>query len=130
MKKLLSILLSVIMLLGLMSINVFAEESIKVKLVNYHDKDGNFIAEKYIDFDVAPSIIDGRTMVPIRAVAEELGYYVCYDNDTGAYNRNYFVKRLQRAIDKIPIFFTKTTLTTIFTIVVIIEINIGFLTSL
>ena len=84
MKKLLSILLSVIMLLGLMSINVFAEESIKVKLVNYHDKDGNFIAEKYIDFDVAPSIIDGRTMVPIRAVAEELGYYVCYDNDTGA----------------------------------------------
>lgn len=84
MKKLISILLSVVMVLGLMSVNVFADESIKVRLLNYHDKDGNLISEKYIDFDVAPTIIDGRTMVPIRAVAEELGYYVSYDKDTGA----------------------------------------------
>ncbi len=84
MKKLISILLSVVMLLGLMSVNVFADEPIKVRLLNYHDKDGNLIAEKYIDFDVAPTIINGRTMVPIRAVAEELGYYVSYDKDTGA----------------------------------------------
>ena len=32
----------------------------------------------------------------------ELERMAYYDNDTGAYNRNYFVKRLQHAIDKIP----------------------------
>ena len=84
MKRFVSILLSMVMIVGLLSVNVFADEPIKVRLLNYHDKDGNLIAEKYIDFDVAPIIINGRTMVPIRAVAEELGYYVCYDKDTGA----------------------------------------------
>ena len=32
----------------------------------------------------------------------ELEYMAYFDSDTGAYNRNYFMKRLQNAIDKIP----------------------------
>ena len=52
------------------------EQSIKVKLCNYVNPDGKWVDSKYIKFDVDPIIIDGRTMVPIRAIAEELGWRV------------------------------------------------------
>jgi len=32
--------------------------------------------------DVQPSIVDGRTMVPLRGVFETMGYVVNWDNDT------------------------------------------------
>lgn len=39
------------------------------------------INEEQIYPDVAPMIIEGRTMVPIRAVAEKMGYTVGWDGD-------------------------------------------------
>jgi len=49
----------------------FAAENITVEL------DG-----KTIEFDVNPEIIDGRTMVPLRKIFEEIGALVKWDNDT------------------------------------------------
>ncbi len=37
---------------------------------------------KEIEFDVAPRIIDGRTMVPLRAIFEEIGATVKWDSET------------------------------------------------
>lgn len=77
MKRFISLLLCFMMLFSLCTINVYgAEKPIKVKLCNYVDPDGKWVASKYIKFDVDPVIIDGRTMVPIRAIAEELGWKV------------------------------------------------------
>ena len=82
MKKIFSLLLVFVMLFSL-SISTFAatnkkDDTIKVKLCNYIDKNGKWVDSKYIEFDVEPQIIDGRTMVPIRAIAEELGYNVSW----------------------------------------------------
>lgn len=38
--------------------------------------------ENPIEFDVKPEIIDGRTMVPLRKIFEEIGATVKWDNDT------------------------------------------------
>lgn len=93
MKRLFSLLLVFVMLFSL-TIPTFAAsknsqpkvEPIKVKLCNYIDANGKWVKEKYIKFDVNPQIIDGRTMVPIRAVAEELGYIVSW-NETPTMGR-------------------------------------------
>ena len=37
---------------------------------------------KEIEFDVSPQIIDGRTMVPLRKIFEEIGANVKWDSDT------------------------------------------------
>lgn len=77
MKRFISLLLCFMMLFSLCTINVYgAEKPIKVKLCNYVNPDGKWVDSKYIKFDVDPVIIDGRTMVPIRAIAEELGWKV------------------------------------------------------
>lgn len=77
MKKFISLLLCFMLLFSLCTINVYgAEKPIKVKLCNYVDPNGKWVDSKYIKFDVDPVIIDGRTMVPIRAIAEELGWKV------------------------------------------------------
>lgn len=85
MRKIISLLLCLILVFS-MTIPTFAEsndETIKVKLCNYTDVNGKWVGEKYIKFDVEPQIIDGRTMVPIRAVAEELGYKVDWVDNNG-----------------------------------------------
>jgi len=72
MKKLLSVILclslAVIFLMGASSVSA---DEIIVEL------DG-----KTIEFDVKPEIIDGRTMVPLRKIFEEIGATVKWDNDT------------------------------------------------
>ena len=85
MKKYFSLLLVVVMIFSL-SVPTFAatakkgsvtkEEPIKVKLCNYIGPDGKWVESKYIKFDVDPVVENGRTLVPIRAIAEELGYEV------------------------------------------------------
>ena len=64
-----SIFLTIILIFS--SISVFAYNEIKIAI------DGD-----YIDFDVAPQIINNRTMVPLRAIFESLGADVEWDNDT------------------------------------------------
>lgn len=85
MKRLLSLLLVFVMIFAF-AVPTFAatkekqkkgsDDTIRVRLCNYMDNKGNWVKEKYITFDTEPIIINGRTMVPIRAVAEELGYEV------------------------------------------------------
>ncbi len=40
------------------------------------------IENQYIDFDVKPTLIDGRTMVPLRGIFEALGAEVEWDGET------------------------------------------------
>lgn len=51
--------------------SVFADESISLTIDN-----------KTIESDVAPQIIDGRTMVPVRAIFEGVGAEVDWNSDT------------------------------------------------
>ena len=70
MKKILSIILAVVMVLGSMSF-VMADDGIKIT-INGEAK----------TFDVMPQIIDGRTLVPMRAIFEALGAEVGWDDAT------------------------------------------------
>ena len=70
MKKIISMLLVICLMLSV-NITTFASDTIYVTL------DGS-----YIEFDVKPQIINGRTMVPIRAIFEKMGATVEWDGNT------------------------------------------------
>ncbi len=70
MKKLLSIILAVVMVLGSMTF-VMAADDIKIT-INGEAK----------TFDVMPQIIEGRTLVPMRGIFEALGAEVGWDDAT------------------------------------------------
>lgn len=71
MKKLLCILLISILFIGL-AIPVYAESKlVEVKLNNM-----------LVTFDVPPTSVQGRTLVPLRAIFEELGMEVLWDGET------------------------------------------------
>lgn len=71
MKKLISLALAVLLLVGMMITPVSAAKEVSVYL----------LGEK-LSFDVPPQIINGRTLVPMRKIFESLGYYVDWDKDT------------------------------------------------
>lgn len=71
MKKLLSLLLAFLMLMGMMAIPTLAADDVSVYL----------FGEK-LEFDVPAQIVNGRTLVPVRKIFEELGYTVDWNNDT------------------------------------------------
>ena len=74
MKKVLSILMITIMLFSSMAVTTSADNNeISVYL------DG-----VKIEFDVKPQIINGRTMVPIRAIFEKMGAVVEWDGNTSS----------------------------------------------
>lgn len=70
MKKILSVLLSAVMLFGSVSA-VTAENDVKVLL------DGTELT-----FDVPPQIIEGRTLVPLRVIFEAMGATVDWNSET------------------------------------------------
>ena len=72
MKKLLSIMLC----LGIALTIIISTKSVSADEITV-EIDGN-----KIEFDVNPEIIDGRTMVPLRKIFEELGASVKWDSDT------------------------------------------------
>ena len=72
MKKFISMLLVICLMLSV-NITTFASDTIYVTL------DGS-----YIEFDVKPQIINGRTMVPIRAIFEKMGATVEWDGNTSS----------------------------------------------
>jgi len=75
MKKILSIIMIMVLMLNVSLINVFAAEN--QKNINV------FVDGSYIGYtDVRPFIEDGRTLVPVRAVAEKMGAEVLWNNDT------------------------------------------------
>ena len=70
MKRLLSLLMALVLLCSF-NIATAAEADISV-----------FINAAEVEFDVPPVIVDGRTLVPLRATFEALGASVEWDNDT------------------------------------------------
>ena len=74
MKKVLSVLMITIMLFSIMMFPVSADTA---EISVYLD------AAK-IEFDVKPQIINGRTMVPIRAIFEKMGAVVEWDGNTSS----------------------------------------------
>ncbi len=71
MKKITSLLLALLMLMGMMTIPALASDEVSVYL----------FGEK-LSFDVPPQIINGRTLVPMRKIFESLGYEVDWDKET------------------------------------------------
>ena len=86
-KKIFSFLLAGVMLFG---VSAFAEGEEEEKLISPAPLTISLtIGEKQlvaddtvIELDVAPCIIDGRTMIPLRAVLEMLGASVQWDAET------------------------------------------------
>ncbi|MBQ2942149.1 MAG: copper amine oxidase N-terminal domain-containing protein [Clostridia bacterium] len=66
--KMTSLILTMILLISSVS---FAADNIKVML-----------DDEYIKFDVEPQIVDGRTMVPLRAIFEAMGAEIYWDEET------------------------------------------------
>lgn len=60
---------------------VSSAEPVKVILKGYTDAQGSFVKSREVNFDVEPQIIDSRTMLPVRAITEELGYTVDWNAD-------------------------------------------------
>ena len=89
MKKILSVILALSLAASLLigATSVSADE-ITVEL------DGN-----PIEFDVKPEIIDGRTMVPLRKIFEEIGASVKWDNDTQTVSARKNKKTITLSID-------------------------------
>lgn len=73
MKKFLSILLSIITISGVFTTAVRANNANEVSIV---------IDNVSLDSDVAPQIINDRTMVPVRAIFEAIGAIVEWDSST------------------------------------------------
>lgn len=89
MKKLLSVILSLSIGAALFSGTIsFASKDITVEL------DG-----KNIEFDVKPEIIDGRTMVPLRKIFEEIGALVKWDGETRTVSARKNSKTISFVID-------------------------------
>ena len=89
MKKILSVILGLAMSATLLpSTPVFAEKDITVEL------DG-----QKIEFDVNPEIIDGRTLVPLRKIFEEIGAMVKWNDDTQTVSARKNSKTITLTID-------------------------------
>ena len=74
MKKVLSVLMITIMLFLTMMFPVSAD----------HGEISVYLDAAKIEFDVKPQIINGRTMVPIRAIFEKMGAVVEWDGNTSS----------------------------------------------
>lgn len=64
---------------------------------NRYDENGK-IVERFSFF---------KDITELKQKQLELEYMAYFDNETGVYNRNYFVKRLQHAVSKIPKSFNR-----------------------
>ena len=71
MKKILSLLLCVVMVLSCFTFTAFANDEISI-----------IINGKKLTMDQNPVIVDGRTLVPLRAIFEGLGASVTWDDST------------------------------------------------
>lgn len=95
MRKVISLLLCLVMIFSITIPTFAAEKPIRIKLCNYTDTTDNWVGEKwiiskndvkafkkehpnakYIVSDTKAVIKNQRTMVPLRVIAEELGYTV------------------------------------------------------
>ncbi len=79
MKKLLSILLSSLIFVSVSS-STFAQETKTIKLVV--DSTTAEVNGEEVTLDVPPTVINGRTLVPLRFIAESFGAEVGWDGET------------------------------------------------
>ena len=70
MKKVISLLYMIAIIMSLVLTTVYAEDNITV-----------FLNNKKLEFDVQPQIIDDYTMVPMRTIFESLGYEVTWNEE-------------------------------------------------
>ncbi|MEE1050022.1 MAG: copper amine oxidase N-terminal domain-containing protein, partial [Clostridia bacterium] len=70
-KRIVSVILVLVMMISAVSLTSFAADEIKVLL------DGQELM-----FDVPPQLINDRTMVPMRKIFETLGATVSWNSDT------------------------------------------------
>lgn len=71
MKRTISKIMVIIMIVMLLPLNIHAEETIKVR-----------VNGELVKFDVQPTTIDNRTLVPVRAIFEKLGLEVGWKEET------------------------------------------------
>ena len=71
MKKVLFVLIIALAFTTVFALSVSASENIHV-----------YMNDDYLEFDVPPQVINGRTMVPVRTIFENLGAEVDWNNDT------------------------------------------------
>ena len=111
MKRLLSILISLVMVMSLVT-GCSAAENTPEENISKNDSDfvltmqiGNPVmtvngVEKPIDDEGStPVIVDGRTLLPIRAVVEEMGGSVSWNGDTKTVTLNYDSDEIKLVID-------------------------------
>lgn len=97
MKKILSVILCLVLSLTLIACATTASaKEITVEL------DG-----KTIEFDVKPEIIDGRTMVPLRKIFEEIGATVKWNSDTQTVSARKNSKTITLSIDSADLLIDK-----------------------
>lgn len=63
-------------------------KSISTRIVLNVDKTKAYVDDKAFELDVAPMIINGRTVIPVRFVSETLGYDVIWDSKTNSVHIN------------------------------------------
>ena len=72
-KQLLACVIAITMLTGLFAVSVTANTADDIRV---------FLDGEELEFDVAPQIVDERTMVPMRAIFEALGATIEWDDET------------------------------------------------
>lgn len=85
MKKILSIVLAVCMMFSLCAVPAMAEESAPISQVQTKDIITITVNGNWVDcstYGQLPVIVEGRTLVPLRAVFEALGATVAWDDAT------------------------------------------------
>lgn len=94
-----TISLSLLLILLLLPLSAHAQEDIKINI------NGNFISS-----DVSPVIENGRTLVPVRVIAENFGYDVKWHEETKMIHIGYFksVNNVELKDDKIFNIFRMT----------------------
>ena len=70
-EKIIALIVCTVLIISSLSLSVFAEDEIKVVI------DG-----EELEMDVSPAIINGRTMVPLRAIFEYFGAKIDWWQDT------------------------------------------------
>lgn len=119
MKKTVSIILSICMLLSLTLTGCAAEQT-KTKLNEATEiilQIGNPVmivngTEKPIDAEgTAPVIVNDRTLLPVRAVVEEMGGSVAWDGDTQTVTLNYDENEIRLIIDNTAAYLNNTAQT-------------------
>ncbi len=85
MKKIVSIVLALCMLVSLSVVPAYADEAVAISQMQTKDIITVMVDGAYVDcaaYGQMPVIVEGRTLVPLRSVFEALGATVSWDNDT------------------------------------------------